>query len=80
MTEARKEAREILKGINESIAHKNYTISCGYACDESPSIDYTNSWQLKSEIANRVAIALLPKDAIENIDEIIAKIASEIAS
>ncbi len=79
MTDAQNKAKDILKGINESIADKNYTISCGYACTETPSIDYKNSWSLKSEIANKVAIALLPKDAIENIDEIISKIASEIS-
>ena len=36
-----------------------------------------NSYQLKHEIANKVAISLIPKDAIDNIDAIIANIAKE---
>ena len=36
-----------------------------------------NSYQLKHEIANKVAISLLPKDAIDNIDAIISNIAKE---
>jgi len=34
-------------------------------------------WRLKEKIANSLAISLLPKDAIENIDAIIKKIAKE---
>jgi len=77
MRQAAEEAKSILRGINEEISDRNYKISCGYSCDETPSIDYNNIWQVKSEIANRVAIALLPKDAIQNIDAIIKKIAKE---
>lgn len=36
-----------------------------------------NEWKLKKEIANRIAISLLPKDAIQNIDAIIESIAKE---
>jgi len=36
-----------------------------------------NEWKLKGKIANRLAISLLPKDAIQNIDAIIKKIAKE---
>jgi len=36
-----------------------------------------NSYHLKEKIGNKVAIALLPKDAIENMDNIIANIAKE---
>ena len=36
-----------------------------------------NSYHLKEKIGNKVAIALLPKDAIENMDTIIANIAKE---
>ena len=36
-----------------------------------------NEWKLKEKIANRLAISLLPKDAIQNIDAIIKKIAKE---
>ena len=36
-----------------------------------------NSYQLKHEIVNKVAISLLPKDAIDNIDAIISNIAKE---
>ena len=36
-----------------------------------------NSYHLKEKISNKVAIALLPKDAIENMDTIIANIAKE---
>ena len=36
-----------------------------------------NSYQLKHEIANKVAISLIPKDAIDNIDTIISNIAKE---
>tara|TARA_R100001443_G_scaffold39662_1_gene53059 strand:+ start:484 stop:900 length:417 start_codon:yes stop_codon:yes gene_type:complete len=36
-----------------------------------------NKWKLKEKIANRLAISLLPKDAIQNIDAIIKKIAKE---
>ena len=77
MLSAQNEARDILKGINESLADKSYTISCGYSCNETPSIDFNNSWSLKSEIANKIAISLLPKDAIQNIDAIIESIAKE---
>ena len=38
---------------------------------------HPNSYQLKHEIANKVAISLIPKDAIDNIDTIIANIAKE---
>ncbi len=79
MKDAQNQARDILKGINESLADKNYTISCGYACNETPSIDYKNTWELKSEIANKVAIALLPKGALENIEDIISKIADDMS-
>ena len=34
-------------------------------------------WKLKREIANRIAVSLLPKDAIQNIDAIIKNIAKE---
>ena len=36
-----------------------------------------SSYHLKEKISNKVAIALLPKDAIENMDTIIANIAKE---
>ena len=36
-----------------------------------------NQWELKEKIANRIAISLLPKDAIQNIDAIIESIAKE---
>lgn len=36
-----------------------------------------NKWNLKEKIANRIAISLLPKDAIQNIDAIIENIAKE---
>ncbi len=36
-----------------------------------------NKWKLKEKIANRIAISLLPKDAIQNIDAIIESIAKE---
>lgn len=36
-----------------------------------------NQWELKEKIANRIAISLLPKDAIQNIDAIIENIAKE---
>jgi len=36
-----------------------------------------NSYHLKEKIGSKVAIALLPKDAIENMDTIIANIAKE---
>jgi len=36
-----------------------------------------NEWKLKEKIANRLAISLLPKDAIQNIDALIKKIAKE---
>tara|TARA_R100000008_G_scaffold86361_1_gene79093 strand:+ start:1192 stop:1608 length:417 start_codon:yes stop_codon:yes gene_type:complete len=36
-----------------------------------------NKWNLKEKIANRIAISLLPKDAIQNIDAIIESIAKE---
>ena len=36
-----------------------------------------NSYHLKEKIGSKVAIALLPKDAIENMDNIIANIAKE---
>jgi len=36
-----------------------------------------NEWKLKTEIANKIAISLLPKDAIDNIDAIIEGIAKE---
>jgi hypothetical protein len=78
MTDAQNEARDILKGINESLADKSYTISCGYSCNKTPSIDFNNSWSLKSEIANKIAISLLPKDAIQNIDAIIESIVKEL--
>jgi len=38
-----------------------------------------NSYQLKHEIANKVAISLIPKDAIDNIDAIISNIVKEFA-
>ena len=34
-------------------------------------------WRLKEKIANKIAISLLPKDAIQNIDAIIESIAKE---
>jgi len=34
-------------------------------------------WKLKEKIANKIAISLLPKDAIQNIDAIIESIAKE---
>jgi len=36
-----------------------------------------NEWKLKEKIANRIAISLLPKDAIQNIDAIIENISKE---
>ena len=36
-----------------------------------------NSYHLKEKIGNKVAIALLPKDAIENMDTIISSITKE---
>jgi len=36
-----------------------------------------NSYHLKEKIGNKVAIALLPKDAIENMDTIISNITKE---
>ena len=36
-----------------------------------------NAWNLKEKITNRIAISLLPKDAIQNIDAIIESIAKE---
>ena len=41
------------------------------------SLDLANQRKMKQDVTNRVAIALLPKDAIENMDTIIANIAKE---
>ena len=41
------------------------------------SLDLANQYKMKQDVTNRVAIALLPKDAIENMDTIIANIAKE---
>jgi protein subunit release factor A len=41
------------------------------------SLDLANQRKMKQNVTNRVAIALLPKDAIENMDTIIANIAKE---
>ena len=40
-------------------------------------LDLANQYKMKQDVTNRVAIALLPKDAIENMDTIIANIAKE---
>ena len=36
-----------------------------------------NEWKLKEKIANKIAISLLPKDAVDNIDAIIENIVKE---
>ena len=36
-----------------------------------------NQWKLKEQIANRIAISLLPKDSVQNIDAIIENIVKE---
>jgi len=36
-----------------------------------------NEWKLKEKIANKIAISLLPKDAIDNIDAIIEGIVED---
>lgn len=41
------------------------------------SLDLANQRKMQQDVTNRVAIALLPKDAIENMDTIIANIAKE---
>jgi protein subunit release factor A len=41
------------------------------------SLDLANQRKMKQDVTNRVAIALLPKDAIDNMDTIIANIAKE---
>jgi protein subunit release factor A len=41
------------------------------------SLDLANQYKMKQDVTNKVAIALLPKDAIENMDTIIANIAKE---
>ena len=41
------------------------------------SLDLANQRKMKQDVTNRVAIALLPKDAIDNMDTIIANISKE---
>ena len=36
-----------------------------------------SEWELKDKIANKIAISLLPKDAVDNIDAIIENIVKE---
>jgi len=69
--EARKSLKELNSGLNR------YKVTCGYSFEDEPKLELRNSWSIKSDIANRVAIALLPKDAISNLESIIDKIAKE---
>jgi len=71
----RKEASKSLKELNSGL--NRYKVTCGYSFEDEPKLELRNSWSIKSDIANRVAIALLPKDAISNLESIIDKIAKE---
>jgi len=61
-------AREHLKNLNSDL--DKCKVTCGYCFEKPPELELTNSWHIKSDITNRVAISLLPKDAINNLDSI----------
>ncbi len=70
-TEARKSLKELNSGLDK------YKVTCGYSFESEPKFEMQDQWHIKSDITNRVAIALLPKDAISNLESIIDKIAKE---
>tara|TARA_R110001592_G_scaffold132485_2_gene347094 strand:+ start:2726 stop:3142 length:417 start_codon:yes stop_codon:yes gene_type:complete len=79
-----KEKHEICNLISDGVEQWNSTRD-GYCLKFSNytgvlSLDLRDSYYLKERIANRVALALLPEDAINNIEEIIAKIANDMTS
>tara|TARA_R100000781_G_C4028598_1_gene109791 strand:+ start:168 stop:632 length:465 start_codon:yes stop_codon:yes gene_type:complete len=72
---------ELSRKVSRSVEHYNSVRDFELAYDRWNGVLSTqtgiNEWKLKEQIANRIAISLLPKDAVENIDAIIKKIAKE---
>jgi len=74
----RRSLKNKVEEFNDALTDKRFKLSFDSWNKPSVSFEITKQYNLRHEIANRVAIALIPKDAIKNLDDIINRIASEI--
>ena len=72
---------ELSKKVSRGVELYNYANDFELKYDRWSAVLSTQTgiteWKLKEKIANKIAISLLPKDAIQNIDAIIESIAKE---
>jgi len=72
---------ELSKKVSRGVELYNYAKDFELKYDRWSAVLSTQTgiteWKLKEKIANKIAISLLPKDAIQNIDAIIESIAKE---
>ncbi len=70
-------SRKVSKGVEDYNSVRDFELKYDRWSAVLSTQTGINEWRLKEKIANSLAISLLPKDAIENIDAIIKKIAKE---
>ena len=70
------QVRHLVDEFNSKSPSDKYKVSFD-TYDAVVRLNNTNIYETKQNIANKVAIALMPKDAISNLESIIDKIAKE---